>query len=440
MARRAWVPALALGALLALGAGAWWWQRGAEPGRAAAGAPPDPSAASKAGRDAANPAGGGSAPMVELATVRTLPIRDSASAVGSLRSRQSVMLRPEVAGRVTQLNLRDGERVRRGQLLVQLDERLAQAQVQQSRAELGIAESNHRRNVDLAGQGFISARAVDESQAALAVARAKLELAQATAARLKVVAPFGGVAGIGNVHVGDVLQAGADIVHLEDLDAMVVDFRLPERELTRLRRGQISQVRLDALPGHGFEAVVQAIDPQVDAEGRSVAVRACLDNREGLLRPGMFARVDIAFAERPDAVMLPEEAVVPLGGKFYVYRLSAPAPAAASAPASASASAAAAATREVVRTEVQLGARRAGLVEASRGLAAGDRVVVAGQQRLSAPTVRVRLAPASSAPADAAAPPSAAGSAAGLAADETPGLQWHRAARGGNPCAIGGQG
>lgn len=436
MARRVWVPALALGALLALGAGAWWWQRGAEPARAGAGTPQGPSAAGKAGAGAAKPsAGGGNAPMVELATVRTLPIRDSASAVGSLRSRQSVMLRPEVAGRVTRLNLRDGERVRRGQLLVQLDERLAQAQVQQSRAELDIAESNHRRNVDLAGQGFISARAVDESQAALAVARAKLELAQATAARLKVVAPFGGVAGIGNVHVGDVLQAGADIVRLQDLDAMVVDFRLPERELTRLRRGQIGQVRLDALPGHGFEAVVQAIDPQVDVEGRSVAVRACLDNREGLLRPGMFARVDIAFAERPDAVMLPEEAVVPLGGKFYVYRLGAPALSGASAPAAAGG------TREVVRTEVQLGARRAGLVEASRGLAAGDRVVVAGQQRLSGPTVRVRLAPTGSAPAaDAAAPPGAVGSAAGLAADGTSGLQWHRAARGGNPCATGGQG
>ncbi|OJV48750.1 MAG: hypothetical protein BGO36_04115 [Burkholderiales bacterium 68-10] len=353
MARRPLVSIIAIGALLALSAGAWWWQRGG--GATGAGPQPAASAPRGAGGPGAGkgPGAGGGAPppVVELAPARAMTLRDAASAVGSLRSRQSVVLRPEVAGRVTLLNFRDGERVRRGQLLVQLDDRLALAQVQQARAELGIAESNHRRNADLAGQGFISARAVDESQAAVAVARAKLELAQATAARLKILAPFGGLAGIGNVHVGDVLQAGAEIVHLDDLDAMLLDFRLPERWQTRVRRGQVSHVTLDALPGHAFEAVIQAIDPQIDAQGRSVAVRACIDNREGLLRPGMFARVDTAFGERPGAVMLPEEAVLSQGGNLYVYRLAA---------APAQGGPGPEGTAEVSRVEVTLGARLGG--------------------------------------------------------------------------------
>jgi len=429
VARRPWVSMVAVGALLALSAGAWWWQRAG--GSAPAGGPvPAASAARGPGNGAAGGAGGGAPPVVELATARAMVLSDSASAVGSLRARQSVVLRPEVAGRVTQLGFRDGERVRRGQLLVQLDDRLALAQVQQARAELGIAESNHRRNADLAGQGFISARAVDESQAAVAVARAKLELAQASAARLKILAPFGALAGIGNVHVGDVLQAGADIVHLDDLDAMLLDFRLPERWQGRVRRGQISHVTLDALPGHAFEAVIQAIDPQIDAQGRSVAVRACIDNRQALLRPGMFARVDTRFGERSGAVMLAEEAVLSQGGNLYVYRLAAGPAAGASAPEG---------TAEVERVPVTLGARQAGLVEAVSGVAAGERIVVAGQQRLNAARTRVRLTRAADAAAGADGPAPAASAAAAAPAPAAP-LQWHRAGSGGNACAAAARG
>lgn len=418
MGRRPLVSALAVAALIVLSAGAWWWQRGGGGG-------PVPRSGSAS---SAAPTGGGAAvPVVEVAAARSMTLADSASAVGSLQSRQSVVLRPEVAGRVTQLNFRDGERVRRGQLLVQLDDRLALAQVQQNRAELGIAESNHRRNVDLAGQGFISARAVDESQAALAVARAKLELAQASAARLKILAPFSGVAGIRNVHVGDVLQAGAEIVHLEDLDAMLLDFRLPERYQGRVRPGQVSDVTLDALPGQGFEAVIQAIDPVIDAQGRSIGVRACLDNREGLLRPGMFARVETRFGERAGAVMVPEESVLSQGGNLYVYRL-----AGAAEPGEPA---------EVTRIDVRLGARLAGWVEVTSGVAAGERVVVAGQQRLTTPVARVRLSTTPAMSTDLA-PGSQATGAAGAPAATTPAepaLQWHRLPVAGNPCALPGR-
>lgn len=205
---------------------------------------------------------------------------DEAQAVGNLRSRQSVMLRPEVSGRVTQLNFRDGERVKKGQLLVQFDDQLTLAQVKQSQAELSIALANHKRNQELVEQNFISKRSLDESAANLEVSQAKLALSVASAARLKVLAPFDGIAGIRLVSQGDYLKDGADIVNIEDIDAVYVDFRLPERFQSKVKKGQRAMVDLDALPGRKFSALIQAIDPLLEANGRSVAVRGCIDNRQ----------------------------------------------------------------------------------------------------------------------------------------------------------------
>ena len=121
--------------------------------------------------------------------------------------------------------------------------------------------------------------------------------------------------------MGDYLKDGADIVNIEDLEAIFVDFRLPERFQTKIQRGQRAMVDIDALPGRKFDALVQAIDPLVDANGRSVGVRGCIDNRQLQLRPGMFARVTAVFGERDDARVIPEEAIVPQGGRQFVIKL-----------------------------------------------------------------------------------------------------------------------
>ncbi len=339
--------------------------------------------------------------MVEATKVRQMTMRDDAEAVGSLRSRRSVVLRPEISGRITQLNFSDGQRVRKGQLLVQLDDQLPRAQIQQSRAELSIARANHKRNQELVAQGFISQRSVDESAANLEVAEAKLALAEATAQRLRIVAPFDGVAGIRGVNVGDYLKDGADIVNVEDLDAVYVDFRLPERLQNKVKTGQTARVAFDALPGVQYSAVVLAINPQIDADGRSLAVRGCIDNRRLQLRPGMFARVTAVFGERSDANVVPEEAIVPDGAAPYVLRV-------------------VAGTEEgsqvAKRTPVRLGARTPGFVEVVEGLAPGDVVVTAGQQRLQRDGTAVRVVelgqPSAGRSAAGAEPPATASSAA----------------------------
>ena len=349
----------------------WWLQKPAQPPqRAEAGA-------SGAGTPAGGAAAGAGRPVaVEAVTVRKMALRDDADAVGSLKSRQSVMLRPEVGGRITQLNFHDGQRVRRGQVLVQLDDQLPRAQIQQSQAELSIAQANHKRNQELVAQGFISQRSVDESAANLEVAQAKLALAQATAQRLKIVAPFDGIAGIRGVNVGDYLKDGADIVNIEDLDAVYVDFRLPERLQSKVRPGQTAQVTFDALPGVRYAALVQAISPQIDADGRAIAVRGCIDNRRLHLRPGMFARVTTVFSERSDARVVPEEAIVPDGSSPYVLKV-----VEGKEPGS----------QVTRRTPVQLGVRSPGWVEVLDGLSAGDLVVTAGQQRIRKDGTEVRV-------------------------------------------------
>lgn len=339
--------------------------------------------------------------MVEATKVRQMTMRDDAEAVGSLRSRRSVVLRPEISGRITQLNFSDGQRVRKGQLLVQLDDQLPRAQVQQSRAELSIARANHKRNQELVAQGFISQRSVDESAANLEVAEAKLALAEATAQRLRIVAPFDGVAGIRGVNVGDYLKDGADIVNVEDLDAVYVDFRLPERLQNKVKTGQTARVAFDALPGVQYSAVVLAINPQIDADGRSLAVRGCIDNRRLQLRPGMFARVTAVFGERSDANVVPEEAIVPDGAAPYVLRVVA-------GPEEGS--------QVAKRTPVRLGARTPGFVEVVEGLAPGDVVVTAGQQRLQRDGMAVRVVelgqPSAGRSAPGVEPPATASSAA----------------------------
>ncbi len=376
---------------------AWWTQR--------------PASVDRPASTAAAP-GAGRAPAVEVAKVVAMTLVDETQSVGSLRSRQGVMLRPEVAGRVSKILFNDGQRVSKGQLLVQLDDQLQAAQVAQARAEMSIAAANHKRNQELVAQNFISKRSLDESAAALEVAQAKLDLAQATLQRLKIVAPFSGVVGLRQVNVGDYLKDGTDVVNVEDIDALLLDFRLPERFQAKVKTGQKAQLTVDALPGRPFGAVVQAVDPLIDANGRSVGVRGCIDNRQQQLRPGMFARVNAVFGSRESALVSPEEAIVPQGGRTFVVKV---------VPGEKPD------TLVSQRVAVKVGLRQPGKVEILEGLALDDTVVVAGHQRLQKDATPVRVvdmsrpggaqpaggpAPAASVPAPAAAPASAAPAAA----------------------------
>jgi membrane fusion protein (multidrug efflux system) len=308
-------------------------------------------------------------------------------AVGSLRSDESVTLRPESAGRISEITFQEGQRVTKGAPLVKLDPAIPQAEVAQARANLTLAKSKFDRAVDLAQRNYISGQAKDEAENNYKVAEASVQLAQAKLAKTDIRAPFSGIIGLRSVSVGDYVKEGADLVNLESIDPLKVDFRVPETYLRQIQVGQALQITLDALPGKAFNGKVVAVNPLIDTAGRSVVIRAQVGNQDTTLRPGMFARVRLITKEQADAMVVPEQALVPQGNEQYVFKVT---------------------DGKVARVKVETGQRRDSKVEVLSGLAAGDMVVTAGQLKIrDGASVRVAGAEGGK-PAAAAAQPAAA--------------------------------
>lgn len=377
-------------ALAAVLYGSYRWQR--EPVTSGA-------ASVKAGASAAVPAQGGTqagfgGPVpVEVARAATQALRSEVAAVGTIAANESVVLRPEIAGRISAIGFREGGTVNKGDVLIELDAQVARAEVAQAKAELELARSNFRRTQELATRDFVSSRAQDEAASNVEVLQARYALAQARLERFTIRAPFSGVVGLRRVSVGDYVKDGADLVTLEDRSTVKVDFRLPERFAGLVAAGQDVEFTVDPLPGTVFRARVYAVDVAVDAAGRALVVRARAANPGGHLKSGMFARVRLQLAERADAVIVPEEAIVPAASGQFVFRV------------------VERDGRQIAqRTPVTVGLRREGIVEIVEGVAAGDVVVTAGQIRLQRDGMAVRVvepgvAPATPAKAEAGAAP-----------------------------------
>lgn len=336
-------------------------------------------AAAKPGGPAGGPPGG-FAMAVEVAKVTMANFSDEANAVGSLKSSESVVLRPETAGRIAAIGFKEGAVVSRGTVLLSLDASIQEAELQQAKANLALARSSNQRNLELLEKKFLSPQALDNSSAALKVQEAAVQLAEAKVAKMRIKAPFNGMLGLRNVSVGDYVKEGQDLVNIEDISTLRVDFKLPETYLGRLNKGQALEVTTDALTGERFQAVLDAIDPLVEQNGRSISARARLNNADGKLRPGMFVRARLLFGERQGVLMVPEQTIVP-GAQPMVFKVL---------------------DGKALTAKVKLGVRRAAQVEVLEGLVAGDVVVTAGQLKLreGAPVRAIgETAPTAAAPA-----------------------------------------
>ena len=347
------VVALAIAGIVALGFYAYSANR--SPANVQGRVPASPVKPGAAG----GPPGGGVI-AVEVAKVKASDFSDEASAVGNLKSGESVVLRPETPGRVATINFRDGTIVSKGTVLVGLDASIQVAELQQAKANLALARSNHKRNRELLDRKFISQQALDNSGAALKVQEAAVQLAEAKMARMEIKAPFNGMVGLRNVSVGDYVKEAQDLINIEEIGTLRVDFKLPESYLGRVSKGQTVEVTSDALPGQYFKAVLDAVDPMVDQGGRAISSRARLDNQAGKLRPGLFVRVRLLFGERQNVLMVPEQAIVP-GVQPAVFKVI---------------------DGKATLVKVRLGVRRAAQVEVLEGLAEGDVIVTAGQLKL----------------------------------------------------------
>lgn len=300
-------------------------------------------------------------PPVEVAEVTVDTVRTEITAVGSLLPNEAVTIQPEISGRISRILFEDVQRVDRGAPLVELDKDILQAELAQAQANLSLSKANYDRADTLLKQGTGTVRARDEAVARLRSDEAGVDLAKARLDKATIRAPFSGVLGLRSISLGRYVTPADTIVTLQQIDPLKAEFRVPEVYLTAVRVGQKIEMTADALAGQSFTGEIYAIDPQVDVNGRSLRIRALVPNPDLALSPGLFIRLTIIAETRPDAVLVPESSVTPVGQKRFVYRL---------------------VEDKAVLTEVQLGERRPGLVEVLSGLKPKDVVVVAGQLRL----------------------------------------------------------
>jgi membrane fusion protein, multidrug efflux system len=337
--------------LAVLGGIGFYWKYSVAPSAATKAAPPP------------KPAAGGPARAlpVKAGTVRTGTVTDEVNAVGTLIASESVMIRPERDGRIADIYFSEGQLVRKGAQLVSLDASEIEAQLAVIDAELNLNRSRLKRAEELQSKNFISAQALDEARESLNQSIARQAEIKARLEKTVILAPFEGVAGLRQVSPGAYVRAGQDIARLEGIGTLKLDFRVPEVYLSRIAAGQEVQVRVDAYAGETYRGAIYAIEPAVDEATRTVLLRARIPNPGVRLKPGLFARVNLVLGTRKNAVLVPEQALVPRGRDNFVFRI---------------------VDGKAAMTRVELGLRRAGDVEVLSGLAAGDAIVVDGQLKL----------------------------------------------------------
>lgn len=298
---------------------------------------------------------------VEAAAAVATTSSQDLRAIGTLQSDESVQITSEIAGRITGIPLVEGTPVKAGDIMVELDSALANAEVADAQARYNLAVGNLGRANSLAKSGNVTERARDEASTNAETTRAALELAKVRLSKHTIRAPFDGVSGIRKVSPGAYIDAGQAIVNLEKIDTLKIDFKLPEIYLAQVKTGQTVELTVDALKDRNFKGTIYAIDPHIDINGRALSIRARLENPDLILRPGLFARISVKGQVKRNVLVIPEAAIVPRGNDKIVYLVS---------------------NGRVVETKVTLGGRRKGVVEILDGLSEDAMVVTAGQQKL----------------------------------------------------------
>jgi membrane fusion protein (multidrug efflux system) len=318
-------------------------------------------------------------------------VQSDLAAVGSLMASESVLIRPEIAGRVVGLHFQEGRPVHKGEKMVSIDASEYQAQLAASSADARTEMQKYQRSRELLEQKFISQEAVDVARGSMERAIAKRQADEAMLAKTTIKAPFTGTVALRLISPGAYVKAGDDIVRIESTGTLKLDFRVPEVFVSKLKQGQTVSMRTDAFPGETFTGRIYALDPAVDEKTRTILARAEVPNAEGKLRPGMFGRVNILLESRPTAITVPEQAIWPQGRDTFVYR---------------------AVDGKAVLTKIRIGVRRPGQVEVIDGLSPNDIVVTDGQMKLKdgAPVMVLPMTPPAPAPGAQAATPAKAGS------------------------------
>lgn len=305
---------------------------------------------------------GGFGVPVETYTVQAKPLDVTLDAVGTLVANEMVTLRPEIAGKITDITFTEGSPVKKGDPLFKIDDRMARAELKQAQSNLQLAQLNYNRFRKLSSTGASTKLRYDEAQAELGVSQANADLARTRVEYMTIVAPFDGTVGLRKVSPGEYVNVGQDLANFVSYDPMKVNFTIPETQASQLAVNQTIDLTVEAIQGQTFQGVVFALDPQLDVNGRAVQLRATIPNPQNMLKPGMFARISLIVARKEAALTIPESAIVPQGDIKQVFRIDA--------------------ENKAQLVPIELGERVAGSVEVTAGLNAGDVIVTSGQIKL----------------------------------------------------------
>lgn len=333
---------LIVAVLAAAGGGAWYYTQQ----RPASGATP------QAGAPRAAP------PMaVETAAVETGMVMDVVEAVGTARAREAVTITPKIAAVVKRIAFTEGQRVKANQVLVELDGREIEARLEETRVMRENAQRLYERSVKLFETRNVPQSRVEELQAQLEAAGARIRADEARLADYVIRAPFDGRMGLRRVSLGALVTPGVEISTLDDTSSIKMDFKVPENALRSLQPGAKVEARSAAYPGRVFTGTVTTIGTRVDTASRSVELRADVPNADDALKPGMFLTASLVIDSRPAALLVPEAAVLSNGDIHSVFVV---------------------ADGKAKQTTVRLGQSRDGKIEIRSGVTAGDSVIVGG--------------------------------------------------------------
>jgi membrane fusion protein (multidrug efflux system) len=312
------------------------------------------------------PPGGGPGAMpamiVEVVEARSDTVVDAIEATGQIEALQSIELRPDVEGRLTGILVNEGTVVSKGAPLFKVDDAELKAQVARAEADRDLAAQALERTKQLIAQRASAQAELEQAEATARSTQAALDLLNVRLERTTVRAPFAGVVGRRLVSLGDYVTTSKSLITLQTFDPQRAVLQVPERFAEKLRVGQTVGFRVAALTGRDFEGVVDFVDPVVQLPGRTITAKARVANPRRELQAGMFVEARLVTATRPNAVVVPEDAVLSLQGVRVIWVVD-----------SAS---------KAQRREVALGVRTPGFVEILKGIQAGEQVVVGGAERL----------------------------------------------------------
>lgn len=287
-------------------------------------------------------------------------------ALGTLRANEAITLTPNVTNTVTRINFEDGQRVRKGHVLVEMTSREESALLEEARFNTDEAKKQLDRVEALAKRGAASQSLLDQRIREYEAARARYNATESRLKDLILIAPFDGVVGLRNTSVGALVSPGDPITTLNDDDKMKLDFTVPSIYMRSLATGLPIVAKSRDLGDKLFHGTIFSIDNQIDEVTRAIKVRALLDNKDHELKQGMLMQVELSAAPR-DAVLISESALVPLGSNNFVFVLKGDA-----------------GSWTVERRQIQIGERLPGAVEVLEGVSSGEKLVTHGLQKIRA--------------------------------------------------------